>query len=119
MSGLSWSMRRRLYQQASSQLENGLGLAQILEDFRERLARRGRERAAEAAHDVARKVRDGMTLMAAMGRGSAIWSAACWMRANVPGSCRRPCVWSLTCASRQPGCVRSCRPASLPQRCTC
>lgn len=69
MSGLSWTMRRRLYQQASSQLENGLTLAQILEDFRERLARRGRERAAEAAHDVARKVRDGMTLMAAMGAG--------------------------------------------------
>ncbi|UIF89232.1 type II secretion system F family protein [Cupriavidus sp. UYPR2.512] len=67
MSGLSWAMRRRLYQQASSQLENGLTLAQVIEDFRERQARRGRKRAAEAAHEVSRQVRDGKTLMAAMG----------------------------------------------------
>ncbi|PMY10464.1 type II secretion system F family protein, partial [Pseudomonas sp. GW460-13] len=56
-----------LYQQASSQLENGLTLAQILDDFRERQARRGRKRAADAAHEVGRQVRDGKTLMAAMG----------------------------------------------------
>jgi len=62
-------MRRRLYQQASSQLENGLTLAQVIEDFRERQARRGRKRAAEAAHEVGRQVRDGKTLMAAMGDG--------------------------------------------------
>ncbi|CAG2155446.1 type II secretion system F family protein [Cupriavidus numazuensis] len=69
MSGLAWSMRRRLYQQASSQLENGLTLAQVIEDFRERQARRGRKSAAEAAHEVVRQVRDGKTLMAAMGDG--------------------------------------------------
>ncbi|CAG9165722.1 type II secretion system F family protein [Cupriavidus pinatubonensis] len=69
MSGLAWTMRRRLYQQASSQLENGLTLPQVIEDFRERQARRGRKRAAEAAHEVGRQVRDGKTLMAAMGTG--------------------------------------------------
>lgn len=64
---LSWTMRRRLYQQASAQLENGLTLAQVLEDFRERLTRRGKARAAEAANEIGRQVRDGKTLMAAMG----------------------------------------------------
>lgn len=64
---LSWTMRRRLYQQASAQLENGLTLAQVLEDFRERLTRRGKARAAAAANEIGRQVRDGKTLMAAMG----------------------------------------------------
>lgn len=67
MNSLSWTMRRRLYQQASSQLENGLTLAQVLEDFRERLTRRGKKRAAEAANEIGRQVRDGKTLVAAMG----------------------------------------------------
>lgn len=51
MSGLSWTLRRRLYQQASSQLDNGMTLSQVLGEFSTRLARRGRKRAAEAADE--------------------------------------------------------------------
>lgn len=65
--GLSWSTRRRLYQQASNQIENGLAITQVLGDFRDRLQRRRRKKAALAAHDIYRKVRDGDTLRDAMG----------------------------------------------------
>ncbi|WP_116138408.1 type II secretion system F family protein [Trinickia diaoshuihuensis] len=64
--GLSWSLRKRLYEQAASQMDNGRTLTEILEDFRDRLRRRGRKQAAEAAHRVWRKVIDGETLMRAM-----------------------------------------------------
>ncbi|RKP47566.1 type II secretion system F family protein [Trinickia fusca] len=64
--GLSWSLRKRLYEQASSQIDNGRTLTEILEDFRDRLSRRGRKRSAEAAHRVWRKVIDGETLMRAL-----------------------------------------------------
>jgi type II secretory pathway component PulF len=63
---LSWTVRKRLYQQASSQLDNGKTLTQILEDFRDRLLRRGRKKTAEAVHQVYRRVVDGETLMSAM-----------------------------------------------------
>lgn len=69
MSGISWALRKRLYEQASSQLDNGLNLEHVLEEFRTRLERRGRKRAADATYEVARQVRDGQTLMAAMGEG--------------------------------------------------
>ncbi|CAN7312689.1 type II secretion system F family protein [Caballeronia sp. LjRoot34] len=64
--GLSWRMRRQLYEQASSQIENGRTLTEVLVDFRDRLQRRGRAKAAASAHDIYRKVRDGKTLMGAM-----------------------------------------------------
>lgn len=67
MSGLSWSLRRRLYQQASSQLDNGMTLSQVLGEFSTRLARRGRKRAAEAADEVARRVVDGDPFILALG----------------------------------------------------
>jgi type II secretory pathway component PulF len=65
--GLSWNVRRRLYQQASNQIENGLAITQVLGDFRDRLQRRRRKKAALAAHEIYRKVRDGETLRDAMG----------------------------------------------------
>ncbi|KAB0563820.1 type II secretion system F family protein, partial [Brucella pituitosa] len=67
MSGLSWTLRRRLYQQASSQLDNGMTLSQVLGEFSTRLARRGRKRAAEAADEVARRVVDGDPFVLALG----------------------------------------------------
>ncbi|WP_206956344.1 type II secretion system F family protein [Trinickia acidisoli] len=65
-SRLSWSSRKRLYEQASNQLDNGRTLTEILADYRDRLNRRGRTHAAEAAHRVWRKVIDGETLIQAM-----------------------------------------------------
>lgn len=64
--GLSWGLRKRLYEQASAQLENGRTITEILQDFRDRLARRGRKKAAEAAHHVLGRVMDGDTLMKAL-----------------------------------------------------
>ena len=69
MSGLPWSLRRSLYEQAASQLQNGREITQVLADFRARLERRGRKRAAEAAHQIFRKVRDGKPLVVALGSG--------------------------------------------------
>ena len=68
MSELSWPVRRQLYQQASSQLDNEREITQVLADFRDRLQRRGRRKAAEAAHEVYRKVLDGKPLTLALGR---------------------------------------------------
>lgn len=64
--GLSWGMRKRLYEQAAAQLENGRTITEILTDFRDRLERRGQKRAAAAAHHVLRRVMDGDTLMKAL-----------------------------------------------------
>jgi len=63
---LSWSLRKRLYEQASNQIDNGRTITQILEDFRDRLQRRGKTRAAEAANQIWRRVINGDTLMDAM-----------------------------------------------------
>ncbi|MCW5181824.1 type II secretion system F family protein [Burkholderia cenocepacia] len=63
---LTWSMRKRFFQQASSQLKNDRELTQVIEDFRDRQRRRGKAREADAVHQIWRKVVDGATLVAAM-----------------------------------------------------
>lgn len=63
----SWALRRQFYKQASSQLSNGVTITKILEDFRGRLTQRGRTQAAASVHQVLTQVRNGNTLMEAMG----------------------------------------------------
>jgi type II secretory pathway component PulF len=64
---LSWGLRRRLYQQAASQIKNGVSLPAVLKDFSERLKRRQRIKASKIVDEIHRQVRDGSTLTAAMG----------------------------------------------------
>ncbi|WP_434716398.1 type II secretion system F family protein [Paraburkholderia sp. A3RO-2L] len=64
---LSWGLRKRLYRQTASQLENQGVLPKVLEDFRDRQTRRNRKKAAAAVHHIYRQVRDGATLVDAMG----------------------------------------------------
>ncbi|CAE6956592.1 type II secretion system F family protein [Paraburkholderia domus] len=68
MADISWSLRKKFYEQASTQIENGLGLTKVLGDFRDRLTRRGRKKAGAAFHQVYRRVEDGKTLTEALGR---------------------------------------------------
>lgn len=63
---LSWGLRKRLYRQTASQLENDGVLPKVLEDFRDRQVRRKRKKAAAAVHHIYRQVKDGATLVAAM-----------------------------------------------------
>jgi type II secretory pathway component PulF len=67
MSNISWGLRKKFYEQASTQIENGLGLTKVLGDFRDRLKRGGRKKAGEAFHQVFRRVQDGKTLTEALG----------------------------------------------------
>jgi len=64
---LSSATRRALYRQCSAQLTNGVGLLACLEDFRERLQRRGRRSQAGAVEAVLRGLRDGRPLYVALG----------------------------------------------------
>lgn len=66
-SGLSWGLRKRFYEQASAQLENERPLTDILLKFRDRLKRRNRPKSADMIHQVWRRVRNGDTLVHAMG----------------------------------------------------
>jgi type II secretory pathway component PulF len=65
--GLPWRLRKKLYQHASSQIENGLTPTETLEHFRANLERRGRRKHAANVNQIYRRVRDGATLMEAMG----------------------------------------------------
>lgn len=65
--GLSWGLRRQLYEQAEAQIDNGVTLQAVLLDFAERLKDRRRDKAALVVEDIHRQVRDGSTLTAAMG----------------------------------------------------
>ncbi|WP_321943707.1 type II secretion system F family protein [Paraburkholderia tropica] len=64
---LPWSIRQRFYEQASSQLGNGLGITEVLSAFRRQLLRRARRRAARAFDLVQRRMIDGATFTQAMG----------------------------------------------------
>ncbi|MBN3761070.1 type II secretion system F family protein [Burkholderia sp. Ac-20365] len=64
---LSWSARKRLYEQASSQLDNERTLPEILLDYRDRLLRRGKKNAGAAANLIYRRVIDGDTFTVALG----------------------------------------------------
>ncbi|SAL05235.1 type IV pilus biosynthesis protein [Caballeronia calidae] len=66
-SRLSWRLRRKFYEQAESQIANGVELTVVLEDFRKRLMARGRVNAAKTIEEVTRLVRDGQTLTSAFG----------------------------------------------------
>jgi type II secretory pathway component PulF len=64
---LSWHTRRALYLQAAAQLDNGLAMTAILNDFALRLLRRGRDKQAAAVRQVERALRDGRPLTSALG----------------------------------------------------
>lgn len=64
---LSWSIRRQFFEQAASQLDNGRNDLDILADFAKRLERKGKRRAARQFAEIARRMRDGSTMTAAMG----------------------------------------------------
>lgn len=65
---IGWATRRKFYEQAANQLENGRGLTEILINFKERLERRGRKKSAAIFHEILNRVRDGDKLSVAMGR---------------------------------------------------
>lgn len=64
---LFWRHRRQLYEQAEAQIDNGVTLLAVLQDFAERLKRRKNNKAALIVEDIHSQVRDGSTLTAAMG----------------------------------------------------
>jgi len=64
---LSWGVRRQFFEQAASQLENGRKDLDILADFSKRLERKGKRRTASHFTEIARRMRDGATMTAAMG----------------------------------------------------
>lgn len=66
---LPWKYRKSLYEQASSQLENELTVTQVLDGFSARLLRRNNKKAAAAVSAIHRHVRNGKTLVDAMGSG--------------------------------------------------
>jgi hypothetical protein len=65
---LSWSIRRRFYEQAEAQIGNGQTPTAVLADFAGRLRRRGREKPARLVDEILTKVRGGDTLPVAMDR---------------------------------------------------
>lgn len=67
MKGLSWSQRRSFYEQAESQIDNGLTLPAVLEDFSNRLTRRRNSKAGQIVEEIRLSVVDGSTLTDAMG----------------------------------------------------
>ncbi|MEX3917918.1 type II secretion system F family protein [Paraburkholderia sp. BR10872] len=66
---LSWTQRKRLYERAAAQLENRRTLPDILKEYQVSLERRKRMKSASAVYDIWRKVRNGDTLVRAMGAG--------------------------------------------------
>jgi type II secretory pathway component PulF len=56
-----------LYQQLASQLDNGRPLVEAMEDFRDRLARRGRKGLAQAMREATSCLKDGKTFVQSMG----------------------------------------------------
>ncbi|WP_321935266.1 type II secretion system F family protein [Paraburkholderia sp. J8-2] len=67
MSGkLSWGLRRQFYEQTAEQLRNENNLTDILDGFRNRLARRGRKKKAEVVRQITRRIKNGETLVDAM-----------------------------------------------------
>ncbi|KVX33870.1 type II secretion system protein [Burkholderia territorii] len=64
---ISWGLRKQFYQQASSQLDNGLTITAVLGDFRARLLRRKRTKAAERFDAIHRRVADGDMLTTSLG----------------------------------------------------
>ncbi len=69
MSTVNWAIRKQLYTQAASRLDNGLSLSAILKDFAQALQRRGRKRAAEGVAQAFRSVRDGKPFATSLGEG--------------------------------------------------
>ena len=66
MAGLSWGIRKQFFEQAAAQMENGLTVTALLENFRNRLARQRRRKAAALFGEINKQVRDGRTLTEAM-----------------------------------------------------
>jgi type II secretory pathway component PulF len=65
---LSWGIRRRFYEQAEAQIENGKTPTAVLADFSARLHRRGRAKQAQLVDEILTKVRGGDRLPVAMDR---------------------------------------------------
>lgn len=64
---LPWTVRQRFYEQASSQLTNGLGITEVLTGFRKSLLRQRRRKAARTFDLTQRRMLDGETFTQAMG----------------------------------------------------
>lgn len=64
---LTPQVRQAFYRQAAAQLKNGRSLIEILDDFSQRLRRKGSLRSADAINLVLRAVRDGKSLAVALG----------------------------------------------------
>lgn len=66
MAGLSWSIRKKFYQQASTRIENGLGLMKVLSDFKHALEQDGKKKVARRFNHIYGQVENGETLTVSM-----------------------------------------------------
>lgn len=64
----AWPMREALYRHLSAQVGNGVTIEAALDAFRSRLQRRKKPSSDKIVADVARRMRDGSTLAAALGQ---------------------------------------------------
>ena len=68
MRSIPWSVRKRFYERAATQVQNGRPLSAVLEEFRGQLEQRGRKKLAGEWRAVAARMRDGRTLAEAFGK---------------------------------------------------
>lgn len=66
-SSIPWSARKAFYEVAITQVDNGRPLTAVIEEFRDRLVRRGRKKLAAEFNSVAARMRDGKSFAEAMG----------------------------------------------------
>ena len=65
---ISWSVRKAFYEQASAQLENGLPMTTVLQNFQQRLVRQRKKYAAEVFETALVSVRNGASIVEALSR---------------------------------------------------
>ncbi len=68
MSSIPWSARKRFYQRAATQVQNGRPLSAVLDEFRGQLEQRRRKKLAAEWRAIAARMRDGRTLAEAFGK---------------------------------------------------
>lgn len=66
ISPFGWTLRKRFYEQAALQIDNKKSITDILQDFKARLSRRKKTKAAASVEQIHDRVRDGATLSDAM-----------------------------------------------------
>ncbi len=64
---IPWAARKAFYEVAITQVENGRPLTAVIEEFRDRLVRRGRKKLAAQFNTIAARMRDGKSFAEAMG----------------------------------------------------